>query len=900
MTKIKILALISIVGFSICLFGNKDDSLLGPGINKLLSINEIKAPEPTVENIVFSKKTVRTNETVQAQSEIEENTEITFKSQSTKQAEAAIKNVLAVKEETVFKNEITTKEEKNEQIITDIKVESNSHIQAVDKTKETIKSQVAEDIDFQKKDVTEKGQKQSRSMLQSKQSVKQFYDELFEMPMVIKVLVNNELSSLGLFKVSQDGSVLLKEIYKGDMPLAVEDSLKLGINYIRCDGETQVDCGIFDAVNFSLETMTLELNYVDNTNVQNNLFNEELTSARLDSFASFSDSNASIYSNGMLNVGGHRFFGSIQANSSYYSDSSFNVELDSLYYRKSFDSNQLDLGLIRTSDAEQGAQSVLFNGTQSFLGAFFSNQSDLSNTEQAYSQDNDLVLILNDSSNVEVYYSGRLIDSQYLNKGIQRLSVQNYPKGNYNVTIIVKERSGSEYTLDKFVYNNANQQDFSYGASFGVPVNDSFCDTINCGDDNIYASFYVNKNFFNLINAGVKTIYEGDKDLALSLNLNSRFENLSFYSDSTYYDYFNQNFRVTYNEGPISTSMGYLYKGKEEKEQQLTASLVYRLNRDSNLGINYNQNFTEGNSMGISSGITYQNRFEIGGFNPSVTFGANHSSYLDKNDTVYYVSFNMNFGETDDNISLDFSARNNDGKNIRTIGAGYQKNLPGGFFNNYNLSAELDENNMYRFGGSTYIEHKYMKGSIFAEHQGGGSDNQTSVGGNLSSSLYTDGQNFVMSKNKHSSGVIINVESEVDAEDLYIMVGGYMQPLETGSNFISLQSFTGTSLNFIHKKDYKLSKDRATVTVGIDEISSIDLQVENSVTVIGRLMDNDTAKSGVHIENHVSETYSGDDGVFMLQVSAKYPSISFNGQEVLVDVKKASDANIIYIGDLLL
>ncbi|ARD22478.1 TcfC E-set like domain-containing protein [Shewanella japonica] len=646
--------------------------------------------------------------------------------------------------------------------------------------------------------------------------------------------------------------------------------------------------------------MTLELSYVEHTKVESNIFNKESISARLDSFASFSDSNASIYSDAMFNLGGHRVFGSIQANSFYDSDSSFDVKLDSLYYRKSFDMNQLDLGLIRTSDAEQGAQSVLFNGTRSFVGAFFSNQSDLSNTEQAYSQDNDLVLILNDSSNVEVYYSGRLIDSQYLNKGIQRLSVQNYPKGNYNVTIKVKEKSGTEYTLDKFVYNNANQQDFSYGASFGVPVNDSFCDTIYCGDDNIYASFYVNKNFFNLLNAGVKTIYEGDKDLALSLNLDSRFENLSFYSDSTYDDYFNQNFRVTYNEGPISTSMGYLYKGKEEKEQQLTASLVYRLNKDSNLGINYNQNFTEGDSIGISSGITYQNRFEIGGFNPSVTFGANHSSYLDKNDTVYYVSFNMNFGESDDNISLDFSARNDDGKNIRAMGAGYQKNLQGGFFNNYNLSAELDENNMYRFGGSTYIDHKYMKGSIFAEHQGGGSDNQTSVGGNLTSSLYTDGQNLVMAKNKHSSGVIIDVESEVDDGDLYIMVDGYMQPLKEGNNFVSVQSFTETKLNFIHKKDYKLSKDRATVTVGIDEVASIDLDIENSVTVIGRLMDNNTAKSGVHIENHVSDTYSGDDGVFILQVSAKYPSISFNGQEVLVDVNQASDANIIYIGDLLL
>ncbi|ARD22479.1 hypothetical protein [Shewanella japonica] len=240
MNRVITLALISVMGFSIYSFENKHNYLLDFSINKAPSINKIESAEPTVESIVFKKNTGGTNVTVQAQSKIGVNTETTLKLQEAKQAETTIKTALSVEDQTVFQRETVSKYEKAEQPITEIKAESEPRIQIVDKTKATIKPQVAEAIGFQTSNVKDKGQKQSPSMLKSKQSVKQFYDELFEMPMVIKVLVNNELSSLGLFKVSQDGSVLLKEIYKGDIPIAVEDSLKLGINYIDCDGKKRI------------------------------------------------------------------------------------------------------------------------------------------------------------------------------------------------------------------------------------------------------------------------------------------------------------------------------------------------------------------------------------------------------------------------------------------------------------------------------------------------------------------------------------------------------------------------------------------------------------------------------------------------------------------------------------
>ncbi|MGR5269665.1 TcfC E-set like domain-containing protein [Vibrio astriarenae] len=729
-----------------------------------------------------------------------------------------------------------------------------------------------------------------------------FLEEYYRQPIALETYVGagGAPGFTGMYKAESDGNIVLLDVLSksGEVPEQLIHTLHQGINVNHCDKVNDAEhCGLIDKAALNIEQTRLSLSYPQYVTVTAPSFDGQ--SLLLNNFVSFSERSGTWSADGVYNYNGQRVIATTDVNSQReYTE----VNVQTLKYRHADENFQLDLGLIDTGSANSGSLATSSSDSRNFVGIAVSNESDLKRHHGSYDIGNDIILELNDSSVVEVYYQGRQIDTQYMSRGLKRLSVKNYPKGNYTVEIKIREDSGREYERSELVFNSNNDNKLTLGAAIGHSMDYS----------HPYASAYLNSTLFKVLRSGVHLVLDnGASNVSANFTFNK--EQLFLYSDSKWFgSHWEQTLRGNYRLDSGSVGASYTAGWGNEQYTRLNANAAFRIFMDTYVSPSANYSITDEQTL-ASIGVSINRSFDILGVRPRASVGFNFSkTSSDYEETILdnlifaNLTFDIGRNKTD-SASVDFrsSARKINGELVSSYGVGVNKNFDHPIRSIYG-SADISENNDVSLSSGVTVNSLSSNGNLFLNHNySHEGDSRTFYGGNLSNSIYfakdQDKTNFAISPDSSQSGLIIYVDGDAAAinDSTFALVNGSMTSLKAGSNFIALPPYSENNVSFFHDKEYFLSKKHTKVEVSLNEISSIEVEVRKTVTVIGVLKDKrGNPVVGRHIYNHMAETYTDVNGTFVLQVSTLEPTISSGEHSMLLSVNNVDESNIIYLGDV--
>lgn len=191
-------------------------------------------------------------------------------------------------------------------------------------------------------------------------------------------------------------------------------------------------------------------------------------------------------------------------------------------------------------------------------------------------------------------------------------------------------------------------------------------------------------------------------------------------------------------------------------------------------------------------------------------------------------------------------------------------------------------------------------------------NNQMTGGLNLNSTLVVGAGKMLLSSQYqgNGAGMIIDVESDLDeialrADDL----NGGSSVLRPGRNYVPVSAYKSSTVAFDfdgnHPPAANIQPARSSYHLNKGGVDYRKITVMKTVTVLGRLLDSQgTPLKGHHVINHASRGVSEVDGFFSMEMSASSPTLEVRYQNQLLcqfrlDPSNAPNENdVLMIGDL--
>lgn len=499
----------------------------------------------------------------------------------------------------------------------------------------------------------------------------------------------------------------------------------------------------------------------------------------------------------------------------------------------------------------------------------------------------------------EIYRNGVLINSQPVQPGLQALDTAPLPGGIYEVEVRIledgQETSRNVETVNKPAGWRNPEQRLRYNLFAGQQTA-LMSNKRNPQHGEVAAGTSLNYLIKPNMTGGVAVQKVGkEKQAGVSLDWQASqqvqlYSNL-WHSSVTGYGFDSQAMWM-HEKGNVALNhsrswytpedaLGRLsYSSRPRTEQSTSLSSSYRLN--SNYGVNARLTHRSSkNGVGIDAG--YNTRVAIGSTPVNLQLSAFDRPYRDNGNTrnrgmALTASFSL--GSQGRSASASMGSRT-DAQGGRDLYASATLNQEweNSMMKQSSVTATADR---YGAGLSSYnqFDAPLANGSFWGQRSS--ADRQLSGGLNIGSTLALGQGKAVISRDAQQhqgGGMIVDVVSDDESVDLMAYHETGATPLKAGRNFIPVQAWKpgAVQIDFPGKdapalKDWPQYLDYHHVRGGV---SSHEVRVMKTVTVMGRLVDNKgTPLGGAKVINHAGRTVTESDGIFTLELHEKNPVVS--------------------------
>lgn len=191
-------------------------------------------------------------------------------------------------------------------------------------------------------------------------------------------------------------------------------------------------------------------------------------------------------------------------------------------------------------------------------------------------------------------------------------------------------------------------------------------------------------------------------------------------------------------------------------------------------------------------------------------------------------------------------------------------------------------------------------------------NNNLSGGLNLGSTMAVGAQKMVLSSQHHGRGAGMIVDVETDLEDIRLraddLTGGSVI-LRAGRNFVPITAYKNSTLGFDfegnHPPAASIQPTRTRYHLNKGGVEYRKISVMKTVTVLGRLLDaQGHPLKGHHLINHASRGVSEVDGFFSMEMNTSVPTLEVRyANQLLCRFRLEPDtarqeSDVLMIGDL--
>lgn len=619
------------------------------------------------------------------------------------------------------------------------------------------------------------------------------------------------------------------------------------------------------------------------------------------------------------------------------------VQIDRALFERDFKGRNVEVGYVDGWGMQSFAQ-VSTLQDQVFYGASYGNYSNALADSSAVSLI-PINLYLPSAGEARVFRSGRLIDIQRFSMGSHQLDTTRLPGGTYNVNVKIivgnDEVSSRQYRVSKpkstenhngdgglswQVWGGASTYDHDYNdyytdhheldgdskshqdSHYSKEREDDDVDAMvgvslagNLGDLQWLTSLY--QKGPSAVNE-VSLAYSPIEQLSIAISTVIASDHTSSFAPSISYAF------------PVVTLWGNYENTREGKQLDIDENKFWTVGADVNLeelvdhagSLSYSFEkdlpYRNNDKTTRYTQLDYTNNLYTDSWG-SVQLHAGLNIRDDGKDTTRdkYVSLNFSL-PLGNSVSVGASAD----ESGSSLDLAYDKELDG-FVNGVGASTSIalnnHQNNQSTYNGYANYEGKYAQGTVSV--QGTGSDsisasltNQGSVGW---------GNKFAASGTQGTSGVIITLPDDVANKDLNALVNEVPYPLHSGRNLISLPAYKKYNVQVVNSENadssYQVNTGKKTFTLYPGNVVDMNANVKKTVTVFGRLLDeNGQVIARTRLHNHIGSTVTDDDGYFAIDINKHYPEFIVqqeNKQDTKLDMSKtmgASKDGAMWIGDV--
>lgn len=541
-------------------------------------------------------------------------------------------------------------------------------------------------------------------------------------------------------------------------------------------------------------------------------------------------------------------------------------------------------------------------------------------------------------ASVEIYRNGLLINTQAVSAGLQSLDTRPLPGGIYEVEVRLIEDGQTTATSQELVYkpnNWSNSEDRWRYNLFAGRETRLWSNWEDQPSGFTTAGVGLNYLLHPRVVLGASTRQVQDKlqvgtsvDWTLGSNT-SLYANI--YETQQYgtgmdvqglYSYGHGSIVASHNRSWLDTRNTYetLADGTRIRQRNVfvgqtsNSSLSVNHRLSNKTSINGRLAYSEGNIQGTGLDLGWTQRGKLRGSDAnwrlSVFDRPGTSSTAERRNRGVDLSVNVALGGPGEYWSGSVGTRTSrDGDRDNNASLTYRRDLEDHVLQSVSATALADTYGVGLSGiGSFMTDSLYGDGFV---QRSSYNDNLTG-GLNLSSTVAVGGQKtaFTGLPQGRGAGMIVDVETDLDdvalrADDL---TGG-SAALRPGRNFIPITAYRNSMVTFdfdgVHPPAANIEPSRARYHLNKGGVDYRKIQVMKTVTVLGRLVDEQGQPlRGHHVINHASRGVSEADGFFSMEMNAGSPTLEVRyGSELFCRFRLDPDntereGDVLMIGDL--
>lgn len=776
----------------------------------------------------------------------------------------------------------------------------------------------------------------------------EFNEHFFDVPLAVRVTLDNRVLGEAMIVLSRDERVTLLEFndtHDSSIAAAERDNwqaiLQKGVAIGPC--KTQCDEGLM-AVYYSLENSELSLLSA----------NAERASPSTEHYAQPAGGSTGLSLRNQLNLSG----GQEQDLSARYDlqaiaslgnwTQTFSGQLTKdggpedavqhavyeLHSQKEWEDNFLRMGYFTPDSVGLSRQPRSFGNTPDTALGVMLGSSDSLATDGAKPSVYPMYVTANREAVVEIYRNGSLINTQHVSPGLQALDTRPLPSGVYEVEVRLIEDGTETSRTDELVYkpnnwNNPNQR-WRYNTFFGHESR-LLSSWDKQDDEGVTAGAAVNYLLHPRAIVGLSARQVKDQS-QLGTSVDLSLSNQSSLYTSVYqaqhrgvgvdvqalHNYGSGSVVLSHNRSWLDTRDTWetLLDGSRVKQRapyngpisNSSLGVSHRINPQNSL--NARLSHSEGPLEGFGLNLGWIRDAKLFGHDTHWHLSvfdrpASASSGNQRNRGVD-LSLSMALGNAGKRVTASVGSRTSrDGRTDRNASMGYQQDIESGPLRSFNTAVQSDTYGM-GLTGSALFETDVVTGDVQLQRSSYNQNLYASM--NLNSHLIV-GDSQVALTGQHlgsEASMIVDVESDVDAIQLRADdLSGTSVILKPGRNVVPVAAYKAGNVQF----DFQgtdapaatIQPPRARYHLNKGGVAYQKVYIMKTFTVFGRLIDaQGHPMKGHHLVNHASRGVTEPDGFFSMELNARAPTLEVIRDEHVV-CRFALDPNILPVeGDVLM
>jgi hypothetical protein len=544
----------------------------------------------------------------------------------------------------------------------------------------------------------------------------------------------------------------------------------------------------------------------------------------------------------------------------------------------------------------------------------------------------------NRQASVEIYRDGLLLNTQAVPAGLQTLDTRPLPGGIYEVEVRLIEDGQTTSTTQELIYKPNNWGNVDERWRFNLFAGEeskllSNWDQQASGDPTFGASANYLMHPRVVLGLSARQVqgklqYGSSVDwtLANSISLYANVYQTEDYGTGTdlqgMYNYGAGSLVISHNRSWLDTTNTYdtLPDGTRIRQRNVytgqtsnsSLALNHRISRNSSL--NARVSHSDGNTEGVGFDLGWTQRAELFGSDANWRLSlfdrpGSYSSGNARNRGVD-LSVNLALGGPGQQVSASIGSRTaRDGSRDTNASLGYRKDLQDHVLQSVAVTALTDT---YGVGLSSLASFRTdaVNGDGFLQRS---SYNGNFTGGlNLDSTVALGGSRMVMTSQYQGTGAGMIVDVESDIEDIALRaddLSGSSAVLKPGRNFVPITAYKNSSVSFDFEGNHvpaaNIAPARTRYHMNKGGVEYRKISVMRTLTVLGRLLDpQGRPLKGHHIINHASRGVSEVDGFFSMEMNAGSPTLEVRyADQLLCQFRLDADRyrrenDVLMIGDL--